>query len=123
MRTGISFIALRIRWCRREPGNVPGPDMAYGVWGQQMWLSDRDMCHAMERAVAAANVPFAVLNLMSDNPGMRWDIDETRRVIGYHPRDGHRAVITDEIHRAEEMARHACALSHDVEQMAREQRW
>jgi NAD+ dependent glucose-6-phosphate dehydrogenase len=29
-----------------------------------------------------------VLNLMSANPGMRWDIDTTRRVIDYMPQDG-----------------------------------
>ena len=31
----------------------------------------------MERAVLAEGVGFAVLNLMSDNPGMRWDIETT----------------------------------------------
>jgi hypothetical protein len=29
----------------------------------------------MERAVVAEEVGLAVLNLMSDNPGMRWDIE------------------------------------------------
>jgi hypothetical protein len=29
---------------------------------------------------------------MSANPGMRWDIDTTRRTIGYLPQDGHIAV-------------------------------
>jgi hypothetical protein len=93
-RAGISFIALRIGDCQHAPGNVPGPHMANGVWGQQMWLSDRDLCHGVERAIVTDNVPFAILNLMSNNPGMRWDIDETRRVIGYQPRDGHVAVET-----------------------------
>jgi nucleoside-diphosphate-sugar epimerase len=91
-RTGISFIALRIGACQHVAGNIPGPHMEHGLWGQRMWLSDRDLCHGMERAVLAQNVSFAVLNLMSANPGMRWDIDETRRAIGYRPRDGHRAV-------------------------------
>jgi NAD+ dependent glucose-6-phosphate dehydrogenase len=91
-RTGISFIALRIGSCQHAAGNIPGPHMEHGVWGQRMWLSDRDLCHGTERAVLAENVSFAVLNLMSANPGMRWDIDETRRAIGYRPRDGHRAV-------------------------------
>jgi nucleoside-diphosphate-sugar epimerase len=91
-RTGISFIALRIGYCQHAPGNVPGPHMELGLWGQQMWLSDRDLCHGVERAVLAEGVPFAILNLMSDNPGMRWDLDETRRVIGYAPSDGHHAI-------------------------------
>jgi len=91
-RTGISFIALRIGDCQHAAGNIPGPHMENGAWGQRMWLSDRDLCHGVERAIVAENVPFAILNLMSDNPGMRWDIDETRRTIGYQPRDGHVAV-------------------------------
>lgn len=94
-RTGISFIALRIGYCQHAAGNVPGPHMELGLWGQQMWLSDRDLCHGVERAVLARDVPFAILNLMSNNPGMRWDIDETRRVIDYLPRDGHVAMPGD----------------------------
>ena len=70
--------------------------MARGAWGQEMWLSDRDLCHAMYCAIQAEGVSHAVLNLTSDNPGMRWDIEETRRVIGYRPRDGHTAVVSDE---------------------------
>jgi NAD+ dependent glucose-6-phosphate dehydrogenase/L-arabinose 1-dehydrogenase [NAD(P)+] len=33
-------------------------------------------------------VPFAILNLVSNNPGMRWDLGKTKRIIGYMPRDG-----------------------------------
>jgi len=91
-RTGISFIALRIGNCQHTEGNVPGPHMENGAWGQRMWLSDRDLCHGVEKAIVAEKVPFAILNLMSANPGMRWDIDETRRAIGYQPQDGHVAV-------------------------------
>ena len=49
----------------------------------------------MERAVLADGVGFAVLNLMSDNPGMRWDIETTKRAIGYAPQDGAAPVLTD----------------------------
>ena len=95
-RTGISFIALRIGYAQHAPGNIPGPHMAHGEWGQQMWLSDRDLCQGIECAVLAPDVSTAVLNLMSDNPGMRWDIDETRRVLGFRPQDGHKAIATAE---------------------------
>jgi NAD+ dependent glucose-6-phosphate dehydrogenase len=105
LQTGISFLALRIGCCQHSEGNHPGPQIEHGLWGQQMWLSDRDLCHGVERAVLAENVPYAVLNLMSDNPGMRWDIDETRRIIGYGPRDGHRAVTTPAIEEHERLAR------------------
>ena len=97
--------------------------MLYGAWGQLMWLSDRDLCDAMERAVLAEGVGFAVLNLMSDNPGMRWDIDTTRRVIGYAPRDGAAAVVTDAIRRQEESARRMRELGQDLERSVMEAEW
>lgn len=104
-QTGISFIAMRIGCCQHIPGNKPGPQIENGLWGQQMWLSDRDLCDGMERAVCAEHVQFAILNLMSDNPGMRWDIERTRQVIGYAPRDGHVAVTTPAIEEEERLAR------------------
>jgi hypothetical protein len=122
-RTGISFIAFRIGWCQREPGNRPGPHMAQGTWGQQMWLSDRDLCQAMERAVVVDDVPFAVLNLMSDNPGMRWDIETTRKTIGYQPRDGHTAVVDEQMRRNEEAVQRTRVLARELEQFAMVQGW
>ncbi|RKF07678.1 NAD(P)-dependent oxidoreductase [Oceaniradius stylonematis] len=91
---GLSVICLRIGWTQWTHDNRPGPHMAMGRWGQEMWLSDRDFLSGMQAAIEAADVDFAVLNLMSDNPGMRWDISETRRVIGYEPEDGSPAKIT-----------------------------
>ena len=91
---GLSVICLRIGWTQWTHDNQPGPHMAMGRWGQEMWLSDRDFLNGMRAAIGAKDVSFAALNLMSDNPGMRWDIDETRRVIGYSPKDGSAATIT-----------------------------
>jgi len=34
---------------------------------------------------------------MSDNPGMQWDIDLTRVMIGYAPQDGAVAVVTPSV--------------------------
>ena len=86
-RWGLQVACLRIGYCQRGE-NRPGSHMRMGRWGQAMWLSDRDFCHGVERAILADGIGFAVLNLMSDNPGMRWDIDTTRRAIGYAPQDG-----------------------------------
>jgi len=98
-RWGLSAICFRIGYCQRGE-NLPGPHMGWGEWGQAMWLSDRDLAQGFEKAVTAPDsVRFAVLNLMSANPGMRWDLDATRRVIGYAPQDGHAPVLTSE-HRA-----------------------
>jgi NAD+ dependent glucose-6-phosphate dehydrogenase len=119
---GVSSISFRIGYCQTGE-NLPGPHMGWGRWGQQMWLSNRDLCHAMERAVLADNVPFAVLNLMSDNPGMRWDIETTRRTIGYQPLDGHQAVITPEIEQDEAAARSSRDLQSHLYAMDHTRRW
>lgn len=85
--TGISFIALRIG--NIQPGeNVPRAGMGLGLWGQQMWLSNRDFLDGVRAAIRARDVPFAVLNLVSNNPGMPWDMTQTRRVLGFQPQDG-----------------------------------
>lgn len=50
-----------------------------GTWGQQMWLSDRDYLDGMTAAATAPVQGFAVVNLMSDNPGMRWSLGAMAR--------------------------------------------
>lgn len=120
---GPSCIAFRIGWCQNDHENRPGPHMSMGRWGQQMWLSDRDLCQGMERAILAEDIRFAVLNLVSDNPGMRWDIGETRRLIGYDPKDGHTAVVTAESAEREDMVRLEREVADRLERLALEQRW
>jgi len=83
-RHGLSFISLRIGWTQSGE-NRPGDHM--GDWGKKMWLSNQDYCQVVEKAILAENVSFAVLNAMSDNSGMKWDLSETRRVLGYQPMD------------------------------------
>ena len=48
---------------------------------------------------------------MSDNPGMRWDIETTKRTIGYAPQDGAAPVLTETIEQDERSA-------HDMRRMA-----
>jgi uronate dehydrogenase len=85
--TGNSFIGFRIG--NIQPGiNVPRPGMGIGLWGQQMWLSNQDFIDGIRCAIDAPEVPFAILNLVSNNPGMRWDLTETTRILGFTPRDG-----------------------------------
>lgn len=91
---GLSVICLRIGWTQWTHDNKPGPHMAMGRWGQEMWLSDRDFLSGMFAAISARDVSFAALNLVSDNPGMRWDIQEAIEVIGYRPEDGAIAQLT-----------------------------
>ncbi len=92
-RHGLSVVCLRIGWTQWTHDNVPGKHMAMGRWGQEMWLSDRDFLNGMQCAIQAENIEFEVLNLMSDNPDMRWDIETTKRIIGYRPQDGHVAEL------------------------------
>lgn len=112
--TGQTFIALRIGYCQHAPGNVPGPHMDMGSWGQRMWLSDRDLCQGFEKALLADVSGGVILNLMSDNPGMRWDLKDTRALLGYSPRDGHTAIDTPANQASEELARRAMELRESI---------
>lgn len=99
---GLSVICLRIGMAERPGGTVPGPETGQGLWGQQMWLSDRDMLQGFTKAAdAPADVRFTVLNLMSANEGMRWDLEATRRTIGYVPQDSHPRFLSPAIERQE----------------------
>lgn len=84
-------IAVRIGWVNRAGENRPEdlPTEA-DIWFKRMWLSTRDMCQLMEQAIIVPQSPgsFVVVNGMSDNEGMVWDIEYTRQVLGYLPKDG-----------------------------------
>jgi uronate dehydrogenase len=86
---GLSVVALRIGWVWRgdnTPAALP-PDR--GEWFRQMWLSDRDYLHLMERCLSAGldDSRYVLVNGMSANTGMRWDLTDTWRRLGYTPRD------------------------------------
>lgn len=92
---GMSVICLRIGFNQRLEGNPPGEHMSGGLWGQRMWLSNRDLCSGFERAAFAPDtLDFAVLNLVSNNAGMAWDLAEAKALIGYEPRDSSVPVAT-----------------------------
>ena len=123
-RWGLSVICFRIGYCQRDHGNQPGEHMGWGLWGQRMWLSDRDLCQGFEKAVLApADLRFAVFNLVSRNDAMRWDIDAARRAIGYEPIDSARPVESDQMRRQTETARHGRRLIESTEAFVQEQRW
>ncbi|WP_262268224.1 NAD-dependent epimerase/dehydratase family protein [Microvirga yunnanensis] len=102
----LTAVCVRIGWCqpgenRPEtintsglPGEEPnvGPDTERDLrWFRNMWLSNRDFTAVMERALRADagswGQPGIVVNGMSANRGMPWDIETTRRMIGYEPQD------------------------------------
>jgi nucleoside-diphosphate-sugar epimerase len=85
---GISIIAVRIGWVKigaNRSQNIP-PER--GPWFKLMWLSNRDFCQLVEKCILAdPGLRFAVINGMSANTGMRWDIEYTKKLIGYDPLD------------------------------------
>jgi uronate dehydrogenase len=86
---GMEVIAVRIGWVWRGGPNLPENLPAErGPWFRLMWLSDRDFCHLMERCLLA-ELPekFLIVNGMSANTGMPWDLGATCRILGYQPQD------------------------------------
>lgn len=85
---GLSVIAVRIGWVRpgeNRPEDIP-PER--GPWFRLMWLSNRDYCQLMEKCITADVADrFVVVHGMSANTGMRWDLEATRRLVGYEPQD------------------------------------
>ncbi len=84
----LEVVAVRLGWVWRgvnEPGELP-PER--GDWFRDMWLSDRDFLHLMDCCLTGP-VPeqFLVVNGMSANTGMRWDLTTARPVLGYAPQD------------------------------------
>lgn len=84
-RYGISSINVRIGMNRKD-GTAPGAGM--DEWQRRMWLSDGDYCRLMECCInAPLSVRCAVINGMSANTGMSWDLAEARALLGYAPED------------------------------------
>lgn len=123
-RRGLSVVCFRIGWCQHTPGNLPGTHMGWGTWGQGMWLSDKDICQGVEKAIAApASLRFAVLNLMSDNKAMRWDLGPTKDAIGYEPIEHSQPIETDDTSANAEAARQGRALAVTTEDWLLARKW
>ena len=54
-----------------------------------MWLSNGDWEQAVVKSVTAEFRGAAIINIVSRNAGMRWDLEAARRAIGYVPTDSH----------------------------------
>jgi len=85
----MDVIAVRIGWVQRGENNPSQIPAERDDWYRLMWLSNRDFCQLMERGIEAdlGGVRFAVVNGMSNNTGMRWDIGYTKQLLGYAPQD------------------------------------
>jgi uronate dehydrogenase len=85
---GLSVIAVRIGWVQPGPNRPQDIPPGRDPWFRLMWLSTRDFGQLMEKCLTAdPGLRFAVVNGMSANTGMRWDLEHTRQVLGYEPQD------------------------------------
>ena len=54
-------------------------------WLQSMWLSDQDACDLLTKCWTCTHKGFDIINLVSNNTNMKWDIEKTEQVLGVHP--------------------------------------
>ncbi len=120
----LSFIAFRIGYCQRDHDNRPGAHMGWGLWGQRMWLSNRDLCQGFEKAVLAPDtLRFGIFNLVSNNQGMRWRLDDAADALGYIPLDSSVPVEAPEMTEETEAALSARRLVEAAETLVIRRRW
>lgn len=105
-----SFVCVRIGWC--QPGeNLPTTLSAAGTptqsggraadgdadharadrWFKEMWLSNRDFAQLFTKAIVTDGSAwpdgYILVNGMSANQGMKWNLEATRHWLGYAPQD------------------------------------
>jgi nucleoside-diphosphate-sugar epimerase len=84
---GLSVIAARLGWCPRTPEQVR--EIAATEWAQDVYLSPADAGRFFACAVEASpDIRFAVVYATSrPRRIVRYDLDRTRHLLGYQPRD------------------------------------
>jgi len=82
----LSVVCLRIGWVPRGGDQVA--ITASNAWLRRKWLSGKDLIQVFSRAIEAEGIGFGTFYAVSDNEGMRWDLDPARRMLGYRPEDG-----------------------------------
>lgn len=106
----LTGVAIRIGWCQAgqnhpstlsASGSPPGNPAAVSkdveddpvdvAWFRGMWLSNRDFGELMNCALLSDTKgwpnPSVVVNGVSANTNMAWDLEHGRRLIGYDPKD------------------------------------
>lgn len=97
----LTFVALRLGWI--QPGNNR-PDTLPHDWARKMWLSNGDLVRLFDCAVEAEieDRSFVLVNGMSRNHGMRWDLSEAAEILGYMPEDDAYAHVSADLRIVEE---------------------
>jgi NAD+ dependent glucose-6-phosphate dehydrogenase len=82
----MTFIALRLGHIQDGANK---PDSLPDQWARQMWLSNSDLVRLFDCAVEAEieDRSFVLVNGMSRNHGMRWDLSEAAELLGFLPVD------------------------------------
>jgi NAD+ dependent glucose-6-phosphate dehydrogenase len=82
----LTFIGLRLGWIQEGKNRAETlPD----DWSRKLWLSNSDLIRLFDCAVEAEieDRSFVVVNGMSRNHGMRWDLSDTAELLGFLPVD------------------------------------
>lgn len=95
---GLQAVCLRIGACtgeerdyspqqawKKERDSEPGIEQLRKRL-RATWLSNRDCVHLIERSIEA-DVTWALVYGISDNPRQFWDVSHAREVLGYQPQD------------------------------------
>jgi NAD+ dependent glucose-6-phosphate dehydrogenase len=82
---GLSCIGVRVA----AFGNNPGNQDPNAIDGRNLsaYVSPRDLNQLFVRSIEVENLPYAVLQAVSDNRFKRLDITSTRELVGYQPQD------------------------------------
>ena len=82
----LTFIAIRLGWIQSGENR---PETLPHQWARLMWLSNDDLVNLFECAIESdlAERNFLVVNGMSNNRGMRWDLAEAYEWLGFEPAD------------------------------------
>jgi NAD+ dependent glucose-6-phosphate dehydrogenase len=85
----LSVVAIRIGWVQR--GNNLSTDLPSesDPWYKAMWLSTPDLCQLIGKSIECKLTDrFVLINGMSGNAPMVWDLEQTQATVGYVPTDG-----------------------------------
>jgi NAD+ dependent glucose-6-phosphate dehydrogenase len=82
----LTFIAIRLGWIQEGKNR---PETMPSDWDRQLWLSNADLVRLFDSAVEAEIEDrfFVLVNGMSRNHGMRWDLSDAAELLGYLPED------------------------------------
>jgi nucleoside-diphosphate-sugar epimerase len=86
---GLSLVCLRLGMVRR--GANPPPHDHGDLATQRRWLSNADLCRAVECAIVAQHIDYGVCNITSRitsaTEETTWELDTARGLLGYVPND------------------------------------